>query len=117
MEPDRSPTATETPANGHESPTLEAERARLARELHDTVVQSLVALSGQLARVEAALPTGDSDGPARRELVRAREMAGCGLEEARRAIRGLRPGPLESRDLAGALSAELVRIAGAAGLR
>ena len=54
---------------------------------------------------------------ARQELARAREMAALGLDEARRAIRGLRPSPLEGRDLAGALAAELARIAGGAGLR
>jgi DNA-binding NarL/FixJ family response regulator/two-component sensor histidine kinase len=102
--------------NGHEAAAVAAERLRLARELHDTIVQSLVALGGQLARVEATLPP-DTAGPVRQELIRAREMAALGLEEARRAIRGLRPAPLEGRDLAGALSAELARIAGGAGLR
>jgi DNA-binding NarL/FixJ family response regulator/two-component sensor histidine kinase len=114
MEHDPAPTPTEISPNGHDAPALEAERARLARELHDTVVQSLVALAGQLARVEATLPP---DGAARYEVARAREMAAFGLDEARRAIRGLRPSPLEGRDLAGALSAELTRIAGTAGLR
>ena len=90
------------------------ERARLARELHDTVVQSLVALSGQLGRVADSLPSEAV--AARDELVRAREMAAFGLEEARRAIRGLRPSLLDHRDLAGALAAELARIAGGAGL-
>ena len=102
--------------NGHDTDAVTAERLRLARELHDTVVQSLVALAGQLARVEAALP--DAAGSlARQELARARAMAALGLDEARRAIRGLRPSPLEGRDLAGALAAELARIAGGAGLR
>ena len=116
MEHDPPPAAPEISTNGYAAPTLEAERTRLARELHDTVVQSLVALAGQLARAEAALPPDDS-GAARYELERARAMAAFGLDEARRAIRGLRPSPLESRDLAGALTAELTRIAGEAGLR
>ncbi len=115
--PTDSPAARPDPnPNNHEAEALAAERVRLARELHDTVIQSLVALGGQLARAEAALPP-EASGLARYELTRAREMAALGLEEARRAIRGLRPSPLEGRDLAGALSAELARIAGGAGLR
>jgi DNA-binding NarL/FixJ family response regulator/two-component sensor histidine kinase len=102
--------------DGHDTEAVAAERLRLARELHDTVVQSLVALSGQLAHAAAALPSQGTD-VARHELDRAREMAAQGLEEARRAIRGLRPSPLEGRDLAGALAVELARIAGGAGLR
>ncbi|MEO3800967.1 sensor histidine kinase [Nonomuraea sp. B1E8] len=70
------------------------ERHRMAGEIHDTVAQDLVALMGQIhaaARV--------CDGPARRHLDQAAELARRSLSEARRSVRALRPEPLEDSRL------------------
>ncbi|HMA32994.1 MAG TPA: hybrid sensor histidine kinase/response regulator transcription factor [Chloroflexia bacterium] len=93
-----------------------AERARLARELHDTVIQSLVSIGRQVDALDAALRAGPPD-QVRHELVVLREMVAYGQEEAQRTILGLRPAALAGRDLAGALALEIVRLAGSAGLR
>ena len=76
------------------------ERARLARELHDTVAQGLVAVVTQLEAIDDdTLP--DS---ARRRVGNAKELARQGLTEARRAVDALRPPALEDSDLPHALS-------------
>ena len=77
------------------------ERNRMAREIHDTLAQEF---AGILLHLEAA---GGSD-KARRDnvsecLARARELAKCGLEDARRMLLGLRPKSLEGTHLADAL--------------
>ena len=75
------------------------ERNRLAREIHDTLVQEF---AGILLHLEAA---GISDGTenAPECLTRVRELAKCGLEDARRMLLGLRPKSLEGAHLTGAL--------------
>jgi DNA-binding NarL/FixJ family response regulator/signal transduction histidine kinase len=83
-----------------------AERSRLARELHDTVAQSLVALVLRLERVE------DS----RREVTEARLLARRALEDTRRAIWGLRPALLEGLPFHEALAREVEHVADEGGL-
>ncbi|XGV94758.1 MAG: GAF domain-containing protein [Leptolyngbya sp. BL-A-14] len=78
------------------------ERNRMAREIHDTLAQSF---TGVLAQLEAAKRKLD---PLPLETVqahfaRARNLAVSGLAEARRSVRALRPGALESHDLPTAL--------------
>jgi len=75
------------------------ERNRLAREIHDTLVQEF---AGILLHLEAA---NGSDEPVNfsKCLARVRELAKCGLEDARRILLGLRPKPLEGADFCGAL--------------
>ncbi len=76
------------------------ERARLARELHDTVAQGLVAVVTQLEAIDDdTLPA-----TARRRVGNAKELARQGLTEARRAVDALRPPALEGSDLPDALS-------------
>ncbi len=82
------------------------ERSRLARELHDTVAQSLVALVLRLERI--AEPRGD--------LAEARQLARRALEDVRRAIWGLRPALLEALPFHEALAREVERMADAAHL-
>ncbi len=79
------------------------ERARLSREIHDTVAQGLVAVIRQLE----ALPAGVDD-DVRRRVERAEEAARDCLVEARRAVQALAPQQLREGNLAEAL-AELVR--------
>ncbi|HUI78187.1 MAG TPA: two-component regulator propeller domain-containing protein [Bryobacteraceae bacterium] len=78
------------------------ERARLAREIHDTLAQGFVGISSQLEAVAMAMPEGG--GKARQFLELARKMARHSLTEARRSVMDLRASVLEGRDLAAALN-------------
>jgi signal transduction histidine kinase/sugar lactone lactonase YvrE len=77
------------------------ERARLAREIHDTLAQGFVGISSQLDAVAMCLP--DETSSARKYLDMARRMARHSLTEARRAVMDLRAAALEGQDLAAAL--------------
>jgi len=79
------------------------ERARLAREIHDTLAQGFVGISSQLDAVAMSMPENGS--PARQYLEMARRMARHSLTEARRSMMDLRASVLEDRDLAAALEA------------
>lgn len=69
----------------------EAERRRIARELHDETSQSLTSLKVALRAVEAALPTEEL----RSRLEEIRKLAGGTLEEVGRLARGLHPSVLD----------------------
>jgi len=76
-----------------------AERARLAREIHDTVAQGLSSIQMLLHAAERADPA-----QAGVEHIRlARETAAANLADTRRFIRELSPAPLIDRGLAAAL--------------
>src|SRR6185369_1335005 len=77
------------------------ERARLAREIHDTLAQGFVGISSQLDAVAMCMPQETS--PARKFLDLARRMARHSLTEARRSVMDLRASALEGQDLAAAL--------------
>jgi signal transduction histidine kinase/ligand-binding sensor domain-containing protein len=77
------------------------ERARLAREIHDTLAQGFVGISSQLDAVAMCMP--DNSLPARKNLDMARRMARHSLTEARRSVMDLRASVLEGQDLAAAL--------------
>ncbi len=77
------------------------ERARLAREIHDTLAQDLAAIALHL---EGALPHLESDPErARARLLRALETTRQGLEDARGSVLALRAGIPGNRPLAEAL--------------
>jgi signal transduction histidine kinase/ligand-binding sensor domain-containing protein len=78
-----------------------AERARLSREIHDTLLQSLVGVALQVDAVSNELETPAS--PVRQELVRIRRQVEQYIRDARQSIHDLRSPHLESRDLATAL--------------
>lgn len=78
----------------------EAERQRIAQELHDEIGQSLTAVLLQLKRVAANAPAS-----VRRDMVDAQETARASLDEVGRIARRLRPGVLEDLGLVSALSA------------
>jgi signal transduction histidine kinase len=82
-----------------------SERARLAREIHDTLAQQLTAVVLQLEAAEGLVARDDAR--ARTALDAAREMARSALQEARRSVWDLRPTPLTATGLVAALAAEV----------
>ncbi|MFN8635329.1 MAG: response regulator [Chloroflexota bacterium] len=80
------------------------ERNRLAREVHDTLAQGLTAITLQLDAAERLMPPGAE---AKRLVGEARSLARRSLAEARRAVWGLAPSPLDGRSLAEALTEEV----------
>ena len=89
------------------------ERARMAREIHDTIAQGLAGIVTQLQALEQA--EGD---PAewRRHSVAAIRLARESLAEARRSVDALRPAVLETGRLSDALSDVATRWSGLHGL-
>jgi two-component system NarL family sensor kinase len=78
------------------------ERARLAREIHDTLVQQLTAVALQL---EGALKHLDGASTSvKRAVKRALEITRDGIKEARRSIVALRETPLRDKPLEQALA-------------
>ena len=77
------------------------ERARIARELHDTLLQGLLSASLQLQVAEGWVP---SDSPAKPLLSRVRTLMRKGLDEGRAALEGLRSASVPSTTLEQALS-------------
>ncbi len=80
-----------------------SERTRVARELHDTLAQGLAAAVVQIGNAREALPPGAE--ASQRHLLKAEEAARHGLDEARRAVWGLRSPALAQGALAQALAA------------
>jgi two-component system sensor histidine kinase UhpB len=76
----------------------EAERQRIAQELHDEVGQTLTAVLLELKRVADHAPE-----PVSGEVRQVQETVRNGLDEIRRIARRLRPGVLEELGLASAL--------------
>jgi signal transduction histidine kinase len=77
------------------------ERARIARELHDTLLQGLLSASMQLQVVEGCLPP---DSPAKPLLSRVRNLMHKGLDEGRAALEGLRSADVPATNLEQALA-------------
>lgn len=86
-------------ATEHESGVL-AERARLAREIHDTLAQGLSSIQMLLHAAERA---AHGRRPGIEHIRLARETAAANLVEARRFIRELTPPQLDDQTLGGAL--------------
>jgi signal transduction histidine kinase len=84
--------------------TLEArvgERTRIARELHDTLLQSFQALLPRLQASINMLASRPDD--ARRNLERAADQASQAIAEGRDAIQGMRMSTVEKNDLSAAI--------------
>ena len=88
------------------------ERNRLAREIHDTLAQSLTGMILQIEAVDDLLRQDPAQ--ARAELHSLEGLARTALEEARRSVWGLRPPVLEEASLVDALE-RLVREESVAG--
>lgn len=82
------------------------ERLRLARDLHDTLAHSMMAMLTEIRLLKRLASTQPSELPD--ELVRAEQAAREGLQEARMAIAQLRSNPVRDIGLGPAL-AELVK--------
>jgi signal transduction histidine kinase len=85
---------------------VQDERARLAREIHDTIAQDL---AGVVAQLQAAGQAADRPAERDRHVRTAAELARAGLAEARRSVQALRPEPLEDARLPDALAAVAAR--------
>jgi signal transduction histidine kinase len=90
------------------------ERTRLAQELHDTLVQTLVGISFQLDTAAKLFDRGSAE--ARGYLETARELIRQSETELRHSIWDLRSRALDLFDLSRALTEHGTRIVGAAGL-
>jgi len=91
-------TRTQLATTEHESGVL-AERARLAREIHDTVAQGLSSIQILLHAAERA----DGERPGIEHIRLARETAAANLADARRFIRELTPPDLDDHGFGGSL--------------
>ena len=93
-----------------------AERNRLARDIHDTLAQSLTGVIVQLEAAEDAQALG-LDEDAARHLERAGELAREGLREARRSVHALRPVVLAEKNLCAAISEMIAKMTMGTNLR
>ncbi|HEX5431033.1 MAG TPA: histidine kinase, partial [Bryobacteraceae bacterium] len=82
---------------------VSAERARMAREIHDTLAQGFVGISAQLDALAVNWKRDPKE--AWQHLDLARRMARHSLTEARRSVLDLRATELEEMDLPAALAA------------
>ncbi len=79
------------------------ERQRIAREIHDTIAQGLAGIVTQLQAAERAGERG-ATADWRRHLADATHLARQSLDEARRSVHAIGPGPLESAHLPDAIA-------------
>src|SRR5262249_39222587 len=77
------------------------ERTRIARELHDTLLQGFIAASMQLDVAVEQLPR---DSPAKPTLERVLQLVGRVVEDGRQAVRGFRSTDRDLLDLKEAFS-------------
>ena len=83
----------------------EAERGRLAREIHDGIAQRLASVGFHLSAALRALPSAVSaTDEARRQILVARRLCDLASAETRAAIGGLRPPVLDDLGLPAALA-------------
>jgi len=78
-----------------------AERTRIARELHDTLLQGFISASIQMHVAMDQLPP---DSPSKPVLERVLQLVGRVIEEGRNAVRGFRTADSERSDIKEALS-------------
>jgi len=79
------------------------ERTRIARELHDTLLQSFQGLLLRFQSVDKLLP--ERPGEAKQRLQNAVDQAAAAITEGRDAVQGLRSSALETNELADGIKA------------
>lgn len=89
-----------------------AERNRMARDIHDTVAQTLTGIVVQLEAAEESSARGNDASP---NMGRALELARMGLREARQSVCALRP-PSAENLLTAALPAMIARMTSGTGV-
>ncbi len=99
-----------------ETLTLQNERQRMARELHDTLAQGLAGLVLQLEALEANLAQHNLE-KATAITVQAKSRARASLQEARNAITDLRAFPTDPASLLRLIREEAERLSSTSGLR
>src|SRR5262249_16362214 len=72
------------------------ERTRIARDLHDTLLQGVMSASMQLRVAGARVPEGSPDRPL---FARGPELMRGVIDDARNAVRGLRSSDADRQDL------------------
>lgn len=77
------------------------ERTRVARDLHDTLLQSFHGLMLRFGVVDKLLPGRAEE--AKKELQRAMELASTAITEGREAVQALRTSTIETNDLVAAI--------------
>jgi signal transduction histidine kinase len=90
----------------------DAERARLARELHDEAGQALTALAVHLRALEADVP----EGPLRARVAELRGQVGAASTALRELATRLRPSALQEGGLADAIEEQAGRVRAASGI-
>ncbi|HET7128734.1 MAG TPA: histidine kinase [Gaiellaceae bacterium] len=90
----------------------EAERARLAREMHDILAHSLSALALQLESARLLAVRQGIGGELTRAIDRAHQLAATGLHEARSAVAAARGDELPGPDRIGALAGAFAQQSG-----
>jgi signal transduction histidine kinase len=109
-------------AQAQEAAALE-ERARLARELHDSITQSLFSMTMHAEAAQVALERAepsnapDPNGPLARNIRQLRELTEGSLAEMRALIFELRPGALQEEGLGAALRKHTAALSAREGLR
>jgi signal transduction histidine kinase len=94
---------------------IREERSRLARELHDSVTQSLYSLT-LFAEAARGLAEGANDTQLENRLARIGEIAQQALKEMRLLVYELRPQELSAGGLIGAIRQRLEAVEGRAGI-
>jgi signal transduction histidine kinase/sugar lactone lactonase YvrE len=95
---------------------ITGERNRLARDLHDSVTQSLFSLTLFTQAALERAEVGDLD-PVKQSLARIADTARTGLKEMRLLVYELRPLALEDEGLVGALRQRLEMVEGRSGVQ
>jgi two-component system NarL family sensor kinase len=83
------------------------ERNRIARDIHDTIAQGLVAITLKLETMDLLLENQKENSQIRDVLASALKLTRENLEEARRSVMDLRAAPLEGKSLPEAIEALL----------